>query len=231
MAESQSEQHRTHQAGWLRAAVMGANDGIVSTASLLVGVATAGAGEADLLIAGFAGLAAGAMSMAAGEYVSVSSQSDIEHADLARERREQEDNPEFEHAELSTIYQKRGLDAALADEVARQLMSHDALDAHAREELGIHSLLRARPLQAAVTSGLTFSVGAGLPLAVAWFTPLASAVPVIAGSSLAFLAGLGAFAARTGGASIGVGTLRVTFWGAMAMAATAGIGSLVGAVV
>jgi len=209
---------------------MGANDGIVSTASLLVGVAAAGAARDDLLIAGFAGLAAGAMSMAAGEYVSVSSQADIERADLAREQREQDNNPEFEHAELSTIYQGRGLDAGLADEVARQLMHHDALAAHARDELGISSMAHARPLQAAVTSGITFSVGAGLPLATAWFAPVAHTVPLVAGASLVFLAGLGALAARTGGASVPIGLLRVTFWGAMAMAATAGIGRLVGAV-
>ena len=231
MADWQPEKHRTHHTGWLRAAVMGANDGIVSTASLLVGVAAAGATRENVLIAGFAGLVAGAMSMAAGEYVSVSSQSDIEHADLERERLELERLPEFEHAELSTIYQGRGLDPVLADEVARQLMQHDALDAHAREELGIHSLVRARPMQAASTSGLTFSLGAGLPLAVAWFAPLTTAVPLISGSSLAFLAGLGALAAWTGGASIATGTLRVTFWGAMAMAATAGIGALVGTAV
>jgi VIT1/CCC1 family predicted Fe2+/Mn2+ transporter len=210
---------------------MGANDGIVSTASLLVGVAAAGAGQEDLLIAGFAGLAAGAMSMAAGEYVSVSSQADIEQADLERERFELEHLPEYEHAELSTIYQDRGLEPGLADEVARQLMHHDALDAHAREELGIHSLVRARPLQAAVTSGLTFSVGAGLPLAATWFAPLAYVTPAVAGCSLAALAGLGGLAAWTGGARIGVGVLRVTFWGAMAMAATAGIGALVGTAV
>lgn len=231
MTERQPEQHRTQHAGWLRAAVMGANDGIVSTASLLVGVAAAGAAQDDLLIAGFAGLVAGAMSMAAGEYVSVSSQADIERADLAREQLEQENFPEFEHAELSTIYQARVLESGLADEVARQLMSHDALDAHARDELGISSIARARPLQAAITSGITFSVGAALPLATAWLAPLATAVPLIATTSLAFLAGLGALAAWTGGASVGIGTLRVTFWGAMAMAATAGIGMVIGAAI
>jgi vacuolar iron transporter family protein len=228
MSEWQPEQHRTHHAGWLRAAVMGANDGIVSTASLLVGVAAAGASQPDLLVAGFAGLAAGAMSMAAGEYVSVSSQSDIERADLAREQREQDNNPEFEHAELSQIYQARGLDASLADEVARQLMRHDALDAHARDELGISSTVRARPLQAALTSGLTFSVGAALPLATAWFMPLATVTPAIAAGSLVSLAVLGGLAAWTGGARVTVGVLRVTFWGAMAMVATAAIGRLVG---
>jgi VIT1/CCC1 family predicted Fe2+/Mn2+ transporter len=231
MSEWQPEKHRTQHAGWLRAAVMGANDGIVSTASLLVGVAAAGAAREDLLIAGFAGLVAGAMSMAAGEYVSVSSQADIENADLERERLELEYLPEYELAELSTIYQGRGLEPTLADEVARQLMRHDALDAHAREELGIHSLARARPLQAAATSGLTFSVGAGLPLAATWFAPLAQVAPLVAGCSLAALAALGGLAAWTGGARIGIGVLRVTFWGAMAMAATAGIGALVGTAV
>jgi VIT1/CCC1 family predicted Fe2+/Mn2+ transporter len=229
LSEWQPEQHRTHHAGWLRAAVMGANDGIVSTASLLVGVAAAGAGQEELLVAGFAGLAAGAMSMAAGEYVSVSSQADIERADLLREQREQDNNPEYEHAELAQIYRDRGLDAQLADEVARQLMRHDALDAHARDELGISSIVRARPLQAAVTSGATFSVGAALPLATAWFVPLTTAAPAIAAGSLASLAALGGLAAWTGGARVIVGVLRVTFWGAMAMAATAGIGRLVGA--
>jgi len=231
VAARQPEKHRTQHSGWLRAAVMGANDGIVSTASLLVGVAAAGATQEDLLIAGVAGLAAGAMSMAAGEYVSVSSQADIEQADLAREQREQETDPDYEHAELSAIYQERGLEADLADEVARQLMSRDALAAHARDELGISSVIRARPLQAAVTSGTTFSIGAALPLATAWTTPLESVVPLVAGASLLSLAALGAVAAHTGGASIAVGTLRVTFWGAMAMAATAVIGSLVGAVI
>jgi VIT1/CCC1 family predicted Fe2+/Mn2+ transporter len=227
----QRERHYTQHAGWLRAAVLGANDGIVSTASLLVGVAAAGAGRTDLLIAGIAGLVAGAMSMAAGEYVSVSSQADIEHADLKRERREQETNPEFEHAELAEIYRGRGLRPPLADEVARELMRHDALEAHARDELGINALARARPLQAALTSGATFSLGAALPLGVAWLAPAASTVPLIAGAALVCLAGLGALAAWTGGARIGVGTLRVAFWGAAAMAATALIGKLAGTIV
>jgi VIT1/CCC1 family predicted Fe2+/Mn2+ transporter len=231
MMHRQPERHYTQHAGWLRAAVLGANDGIVSTASLLVGVAAAGAARTDLLIAGVAGLVAGAMSMAAGEYVSVSSQADVEGADLQRERREQETNPEFEHAELAQIYRNRGLDAAVADEVARQLMRHDALDAHARDELGIHALARARPLQAAWTSGVTFSLGAGLPLGVAWFAAAASVVPIIAGTALAFLAALGALAAWAGGAPVGIGTLRVAFWGAAAMAATALIGKLAGTVV
>jgi VIT1/CCC1 family predicted Fe2+/Mn2+ transporter len=231
LSDWQPEQHRTHHAGWLRAAVMGANDGIVSTASLLVGVAAAGASQDNLLIAGFAGLVAGAMSMAAGEYVSVSSQADIERADLLREQREQDSNPEFEHAELAAIYAERGLDPALADEVSRQLMRHDALAAHARDELGISHVHQARPLQAALTSGATFSVGAALPLATAWLMPLAHVVPAIAVGSLACLAALGGLAAWTGGAPMAVGIGRVTFWGAMAMAATAGIGRLVGTAV
>jgi VIT1/CCC1 family predicted Fe2+/Mn2+ transporter len=224
----QPEQHRTRHSGWLRAAVMGANDGIVSTASLLVGVVAAGATQENILIAGVAGLAAGAMSMAAGEYVAVSSQADIEKADLLREQREQERNPAFEHAELAGIYRARGLEAALADEVARQLMQHDALDAHARDELGISTVARARPLQAAGTSALTFSMGASLPLTMAWLVPLEHAASSIAGASLASLAGLGALAAWAGGASIRTGMLRVTFWSAMAMLATAAIGGLVG---
>jgi len=228
VAAYQPEQHRTQHSGWLRAAVMGANDGIVSTASLLVGVAAAGATQENVLIAGVAGLAAGAMSMAAGEYVAVSSQSDIEKADLAREQHEQERNPAFEHAELAAIYRARGLDPALADEVARQLMHHDALDAHARDELGISSVARARPLQAAGTSGTTFSIGASLPLTVAWLVPVEHVAITIAGASLVSLAGLGALAAWTGGANIGIGMLRVTFWSAMAMLATAAIGGLVG---
>lgn len=230
MTDHQPELHRTHHAGWLRAAVMGANDGIVSTASLLVGVAAAGTGHDAILVAGCAGLAAGAMSMAAGEYVSVSSQADIESADLARERREQENNPAFEHAELAAIYRARGLTQALADQVAAALMAHDALDAHARDELGISPTLRARPLQAAATSALTFSIGAALPLLVATFASLGLIVPLVSVTSLVFLAALGGLAAWTGGARIGVGILRVTFWGAMAMLATAVIGRLVGTV-
>ena len=231
MAESQPERHYTQHTGWLRAAVLGANDGIVSTASLLVGVAAAGAGRADLLIAGIAGLVAGAMSMAAGEYVSVSSQADIERADLGRERREQEPNPEFERAELARSIAAADWTPHWRTRSRSSSCVTIALDAHARDEVGIHALARARPLQAAVTSGVTFSLGAGLPLGVAWLAPAASAVPLIAEPRSACLAGLGALAARTGGARVGIGTLRVAFWGAVAMAATAVIGKLAGTVV
>lgn len=222
------ETHRTHRVGWLRAAVMGANDGIVSTASLLVGVASAQSSHEAVMLAGAAGLVAGAMSMAAGEYVSVSSQADTENADLAREAQELEEDPEFEHRELAGIYEDRGLHPQLASQVARQLMHHDALAAHARDELGISSVARARPLQAALTSALTFSVGAALPLLVAFLAPLDLAVTAISATSLGFLATMGALAARTGGANLLKGAARVTFWGALAMAATAGIGSLFG---
>jgi VIT1/CCC1 family predicted Fe2+/Mn2+ transporter len=228
MSDVHPEIHRTHRSGWLRAAVMGANDGIVSTASLLVGVAAANASHDSVMVAGIAGLVAGAMSMAAGEYVSVSSQADIERADLAREAREQRDNPEYERAELSAIYQGRGLDEALADQVAEALMQHDALGAHARDELGISRTLKARPTVAAVTSALTFSMGAALPLVIASLTPVADIPLLVAATSLCFLAGLGALAAFAGGARVLMGVLRVTFWGAMAMALTAGIGTLVG---
>ena len=224
----QPEQHRTHRSGWLRAAVLGANDGIVSTASLLVGVAAANVSHENVMIAGIAGMVAGAMSMAAGEYVSVSSQADIERADLEREAREQVDNPEFEHEELATIYRKRGLTPDLARRVASQLMEHDALGAHARDELGISRTLRARPLVAAMTSAVTFSVGASLPLLTAALTPLARMPLTVALTSLVFLCLLGALAAYTGGARIGIGALRVAFWGALAMALTAWIGSLFG---
>jgi VIT1/CCC1 family predicted Fe2+/Mn2+ transporter len=207
---------------------MGANDGIVSTASLLVGVAAAGASHGSVLVAGIAGLVAGAMSMAAGEYVSVSSQADIERYDLAREAREQVDNPEFEHAELATIYERRGLQPELAREVARQLMDHDALGAHARDELGITRTARARPVTAALTSAATFAVGAGLPLLVAIATPVERMPLLVSGASLACLAGLGALAAYTGGARLLPGALRVTFWSAMAMGVTAWIGHLSG---
>lgn len=220
------EIHRTQHVGWLRAAVMGANDGIVSTASLLVGVAAAGTSHREILIAGTAGLVAGAMSMAAGEYVSVSSQADTERADLAREQRELDSDPDYEQAELAGIYQDRGLDPELAEQVAVQLMDHDALAAHARDELGISHVVKARPVQAALTSGLTFSVGAALPLIIAGLLPRAAVVNGVALTSLPFLAVLGALAARAGGARIGRATLRVTFWGALAMAATAGIGKL-----
>jgi VIT1/CCC1 family predicted Fe2+/Mn2+ transporter len=228
MKEAHPEIHRTHRSGWLRAAVMGANDGIVSTASLLVGVAAANTGHGGVMVAGIAGLVAGAMSMAAGEYVSVSSQADIEQADLAREAREQRDNPEYEHEELAAIYRGRGLGDDLADQVASALMEHDALGSHARDELGISRAVKARPVVAGVTSALTFSVGAALPLVTAWLTPVREIPIIVSATSLGFLAGLGALAAFAGGARILMGALRVTFWGALAMAATAAIGDLVG---
>ena len=215
----------------MRAAVLGANDGIVSTASLIVGVAVAAASKGDVLLAGTAGLVAGAMSMAAGEYVSVSSQSDTEKADLARETRELKESPAAEEEELVGIYVKRGLETSLARQVARQLMEKDALAAHARNELGISDVTAARPVQAAVTSALTFSAGAGFPLLAVALSPVSHIVPVVVASSLAYLAILGALGARTGGASIITATVRVTFWGAFAMAVTAGIGLLIGKVV
>ena len=225
------ERHRTQHVGWLRAAVLGANDGIVSTASLVVGVAASNATHAGVLVAGVAGLVAGAMSMAAGEYVSVSSQSDTEQADLSRERRELAANESIERNELAAIYVKRGLDPTLANQVAEQLMAKDALGAHARDELGISETISARPVQAAVTSAGTFAVGAALPLLVVVVAPAASLVMLVAGTSLFFLALLGALAANAGGASILIGTVRVAFWGALAMAITAGIGALFGTVV
>jgi len=223
------ESHRTHRIGWLRAAVLGANDGIVSTASLIVGVAAADADRNGILVAGLAGLVAGAMSMAAGEYVSVSSQSDTENADLDRERGELADDDGREHAELAAIYVSRGLNETLADEVATQLMAKDALAAHARDELGISDTLSARPVQAAFASAGTFAVGAALPLVLVFFVPVASLVWTVSLSSLFFLALLGAFAARAGGSPVGASVIRVTFWGAMAMALTAGVGALFGA--
>jgi VIT1/CCC1 family predicted Fe2+/Mn2+ transporter len=225
------ELHRTERIGWLRAAVLGANDGIVSTASLLVGVAAAGGGRGELMVAGVAGLVAGAMSMAAGEYVSVSSQSDTERADLNRERAELAAEPELELQELTSIYVARGLSRELAAQVADQLMAHDALGAHARDELGISSTHAARPVQAALTSAATFAVGAALPLAAALASPTTATAPIVAATSLLFLTGLGAVGARTGGAPVGRAALRVAFWGALAMALTAGVGSLFGAVV
>jgi VIT1/CCC1 family predicted Fe2+/Mn2+ transporter len=222
------ERHRTQRIGWLRAAVLGANDGIVSTASLVLGVAAAGADSKGVLVAGVAGLVAGAMSMAAGEYVSVSSQADTERADLARERKELAADPEHEHAELTTIYVKRGLDAALASSVATQLTQHDALGAHARDELGISESLAARPVQAALASAGTFAVGAVLPLLIVLLFPVSALMWAVSGSSLLFLAALGALAARAGGASVMTAAARVTFWGALAMAITAGIGALFG---
>ena len=225
------ETHLVSRIGWLRAAVLGANDGIVSTASLIVGVAAASAATSEVLIAGIAGLVAGAMSMAAGEYVSVSSQSDTEQADLARERAEQVSQPEFEHEELAQIYVKRGLDLGLASQVADQLMAKDALGAHAQDELGISEITTARPVLAAITSAATFAVGAALPLTMVLVSPPAALVPAVSGASLLFLALLGAIGARVGGANIWKAAFRVTFWGALAMALTAGIGALVGAAV
>ena len=225
------ESHRTHRVGWLRAAVLGANDGIVSTASLIVGVAAAHTGGSSVLVAGVAGLVAGAMSMAAGEYVSVSSQADTEHADLDREREELATDPAHEHAELAAIYAARGLDAKLASEVAGQLMAKDALAAHARDELGISDTLSARPVQAAFASAGSFSVGAALPLALVLVVPASALVWTVSCSSLGFLALLGAVAARVGGSSVLRSVARVTFWGALAMALTAGVGALFGAAV
>lgn len=225
------ERHYAERIGWLRAAVLGANDGIVSTASLVVGVAAAQAARGEILVAGMAGLAAGAMSMAAGEYVSVSSQSDTEQADLARETRELEEEWDHEVDELMLIYMERGLEAGLARQVAEQLMAHDALGAHAREELGLSEIHTARPVQAALASAGTFAVGAALPLALAWLAPRATMAPLVAGGSLVFLAMLGGTAARAGGAGIVTGAGRVTIWGALAMAATALVGRLFGAVV
>lgn len=222
------ERHRTDRIGWLRAAVLGANDGIVSTASLVLGVATADTSRSAVLIAGVAGLVAGAMSMAAGEYVSVSSQADTERADLERERGELAASSPAEHEELAAIYVERGLTAALAHQVAEQLMAHDALAAHARDELGIASQLRARPVQAAITSALTFAVGAALPVGVALLVPVTRLVPAVAGASLLSLAVLGGLAARAGGASTLKGAMRVVFWGALAMGITAGIGAIFG---
>jgi len=224
-----AELHRTHRIGWLRAAVLGANDGIVSTASLIVGVAAAEASRNSVLVAGLAGLVAGAMSMAAGEYVSVSSQSDTENADLERERAELATDTEFETAELAEIYVKRGLDAELARQVATQLMAKDALGAHARDELGISEMLSARPIQAAFASAVTFTVGAALPLALVLVVPISKLVWVVSGSSLFFLALLGGMAAYAGGAPVWKSIARVTFWGALAMALTAGVGALFGA--
>jgi len=225
------ERHAVARIGWLRAAVLGANDGIVSTASLIVGVAAAAAARADILVAGTAGLVAGAMSMAAGEYVSVSSQSDTEKADLARESRELAEDPAAETDELTAIYVKRGLEPALARQVAVQLMAKDPLAAHARDELNISEGTAARPVQAAFTSAATFSTGAALPLVLVLATPPAALVPTVSIASLAFLALLGAIGARAGGARIVTAVVRVTFWGAIAMALTAGIGRLFGAAV
>ena len=227
---SHHEIHRSGRVGWLRAAVLGANDGIVSTASLIIGVAAASATQESILLAGFAGLVAGAMSMAAGEYVSVSSQSDTEHADLAMEKRSLEKDFEFEKGELAKIYENRGLEPALAMQVAEKLMAHDALGAHARDEIGISESAAAKPVQAAFISAGTFTAGAALPLLLAWFVPGSQLITVVAGSSLLFLASLGALGARAGGAAISIGAIRVTFWGALAMAITAGVGRVFGVV-
>ena len=232
LSRRHAERHRTSSIGWLRASVLGANDGIVSTASLLVGVAAAAAAsDSGLLLIGIAGLVAGSMSMAAGEYVSVHSQADTEQADLARERGEIDDDPVAEQRELAAIYVGRGLEQALAERVAAQLMKHDALGAHARDELGINEAFAAQPIQAALASAASFAVGAALPLAVTLFAPAALLMPWVAATSLVFLALLGGLAARAGGANMLTGALRVTFWGALAMALTAAVGALFGAVV
>jgi VIT1/CCC1 family predicted Fe2+/Mn2+ transporter len=228
MPRGHSERHRAHRIGWLRAAVLGANDGIVSTASLLVGVAAAHTPRGAVLVAGVAGLVAGAMSMAAGEFVSVSSQADTEKADLARERTELAADEDHEQAELASIYVGRGLDPPLAKQVAERLMLHDALTAHARDELGISDTLSARPVQAAFASAGTFAVGAAIPLLAALLAPQGSLAPVVSGASLACLVALGVLAARTGGAPVIKSALRVTFWGALAMGLTAGVGALFG---
>ena len=225
------EYHRVDRIGWLRAAVLGANDGIVSTASLIVGVAAAAATQNSVLIAGVAGLVAGAMSMAAGEYVSVSSQSDTERADLAREHKELSENVEFEQEELAEVYVKRGVEKTLALQVARQLMAKDALAAHARDELGISEITTARPVQAALTSAATFSVGAAMPLLMVVVSPAGALIPIVSAASLGFLALLGAIGAKAGGANVLRATARVTFWGALAMALTAGIGKIFGTVI
>jgi VIT1/CCC1 family predicted Fe2+/Mn2+ transporter len=222
------ERHRTHRTGWLRATVLGANDGIVSTASLVLGVAAAGASVQGTLVAGVAGLVAGAMSMAAGEYVSVSSQADTERADLTRESRELAANPEAEHTELTAIYVKRGLDSELASSVATQLMQHDALGAHARDELGITETMAARPVQAALASAGSFAAGAALPVLLVFLLPVSALTWGVSGGSLLFLALLGLVAARAGGAPVAASVMRVTFWGALAMALTAAVGALFG---
>jgi VIT1/CCC1 family predicted Fe2+/Mn2+ transporter len=222
------EKHRTERIGWLRAAVLGANDGIVSTASLVLGVAAAHATHSNILVAGVAGLVAEAMSMAAGEYVSVHSQADTERADLELERKELKADDKGEHKELAAIYVARGLEPALAKEVAQQLMTHDALGAHARDELGISTTLSARPIQAALASASSFAVGAALPLLVTALAPDATLIYLVSGTSLVFLALLGGLAAHAGGAGVTIGAIRVTFWGALAMAVTAGVGALFG---
>ncbi|MGE0750316.1 MAG: VIT family protein [Variibacter sp.] len=228
MSRIHRESHLIERVGWLRAAVLGANDGIISTASLVLGVASAAVAKGDVLLTGVAGLVAGAMSMAAGEYVSVSSQADTENADLAREKRELADSPDFEKEELARIYVARGVEAGLARKVAEQLMAKDALGAHARDELGISEISTARPIQAALASAATFSIGAAAPLVLVLISPANWLLLIVSVGSLAFLASLGMIGAKTGGADVLRPTIRVTFWGAFAMALTAGIGALVG---
>jgi vacuolar iron transporter family protein len=224
------ERHRSGRIGWLRAAVLGANDGILSTSSLVLGVAAAHATHGNILVAGVAGLVAGAMSMAAGEYVSVHSQADTEQADLTLERAELAADDLGEHQELAAIYVARGLDPLLAKQVAQQLMAHDALGTHARDELGMSDALAARPIQAALASAGSFAAGAAMPILVTAITPMATMIPLVSGTSLVFLALLGGLAARVGGAGVTIGAIRVTFWGALAMAVTAGVGLLFGTV-
>jgi vacuolar iron transporter family protein len=231
MSRLHGESHLVERIGWLRAAVLGANDGIISTASLILGVASAAVSQGDVLLTGIAGLVAGAMSMAAGEYVSVSSQSDTEHADLAREKRELTDDPVFEREELARIYVARGIEADLAREVAKQLMTRDTLGAHARDELGISEISTARPVQAALASAATFSIGAAAPLALVFVAPANALISVVSAGSLLFLSVLGAIGAKAGGAGLLKPTIRVTFWGAFAMGLTAGIGAVFGKVV
>jgi VIT1/CCC1 family predicted Fe2+/Mn2+ transporter len=231
MSRAHIENHLVDRIGWLRAAVLGANDGIISTASLILGVASAAASQSNVLLSGVAGLVAGAMAMAAGEYVSVSSQSDTEHADLSRERRELANNPEFEKEELAQIYVARGVEPSLARQVVLQLMAKDALGAHARDELGISEISKARPVQAALASAATFSVGAAMPLLTVVLSPANTLVPLVSATSLGFLALLGAIGARAGGANVLRATVRVTFWGALAMALTAVIGKVSGTVI
>ena len=231
MALRHFERHRIAGIGWLRAAVLGANDGIVSTSSLVLGVAAAHATPGSILVTGVAGLVAGAMAMATGEYVSVHSQADTEQAALAQEHAELKADAKGEHGELTAIYVARGLEAGLAQQVATQLMAHDALGAHARDELGISETLRARPLQAALASAASFAAGSALPLAVVALVPQSQLIAAVGGASLVFLALLGGLAARTGGANVAVGVMRITFWSALAMGVTAGIGALLGTVV
>lgn len=230
MPVGRKEQHRIGRIGWLRAAVLGANDGILSTASLVLGVAAAHANHTNILVAGVAGLVAGSMSMAAGEYVSVHSQADSEQAELKQERAELKADDNGEHKELAAIFVARGLDPSLAKQVAQQLMAHDAIGAHARDELGISETFRARPIQAALASAGSFAVGAAMPLLITAIVPEAGLIPLVSGTSLVFLALLGGLAARAGGAGVMVGAIRVTFWGALAMAVTAGIGAVFGTV-